>query len=157
MKKEESNRLKTFRLSLGFKDGRTFAASIDVNHNTYYAYERGDIEIAYNVIKNLVYIHNMSANWFFTGIGEMFIKPKNTLERTNKNISQNRKYSGRIINEIRVKHNYITGDMCELLKCERDSYFNLIECRRTATPEEVDIIIDNFDVTSDYVNYGIKD
>lgn len=147
-----ATRLKFFRKNNNIS-AEELAKNINAKASTIYNYESGYSKPNADILRIFIEKYNLNINWLLTGKGQMFIYPKNTFELKQKNIDF-KNFNNRLCKLIEnsnldlktfagvVDINFERlADLCVGKKPTTDEIVNICEC---------------FNVTSDYLLFGIE-
>lgn len=105
-----------------------------------------------NLIK-LIITYNLNINWLLTGKGQMFIYPKNTFELKQKNIDF-KNFNNRLCKLIE-NSNLDLKTFAGVVDIDFERLADLCVGKKPTTDEIVNIC-ECFNVTSDYLLFGIE-
>ncbi|MGN0193140.1 MAG: helix-turn-helix domain-containing protein [Candidatus Gastranaerophilaceae bacterium] len=149
------NRLRIFRkeLNLSAKD---MSALAGVALRTYGGYERDEITISPKLIMFLFSDYKLNIHWLYTGIGQMFYSEKNTLKLKYEPLKYDSFAFGKRLNKIRIHADMITREISMLLEIKEDRFTDLCIGKTLPTIDEITKICENFDVSADWLLFGIE-
>lgn len=148
------DRLKNIRLTLGYTQ-QEMADKLNVPLRTYRTYEYVSKGYPVELIKNLITILNVNANYLFSGIGEMFINSENKYKRiNNKNVKENFQSFGLRLSELQSKTNISDNDFAKLIGLYTNEFIELKKCKRKPNLDIINILKQNFDFSADWLLYG---
>lgn len=146
-------RLKELRKNLEYT-AESFAKELNVKISTLYSYENASAKPSYEFIATLRNFTKVNLDWLLFGNGEMFIKPKNTLEIKYEPCAEQLKEFGKRLNKLRIHADMITRDISMLLEMKEDRFSDLCIGKKEPTLAEIAKICENFEVTADWLMFG---
>ena len=116
------------------------SSKIDIPERTILSYERKERLCSAKIITNLRKNLNINANWFVTGLGEMFIKNYSTI--------------GERIESLTVQNNISKSQMAVMLNLQETDLDNIINGNKLPDLITINKLKQNFKISVDWLLYG---
>ena len=149
----KGKRIKKFRSYLELNQTQ-FANELNITQQAVQRVESDNGNFNIETLEKLNTSFGLNINWFLTGNGSMFNKPKNTFEIKYEPITINQFDFGKRLNKVRVQSDMISAELAMLLDIRENRLLDIMNGKNEPTLEEVKKICENFNVTADWLIFG---
>lgn len=147
------NNLRLARETLGIS-AVDFSNNFDIPYRTYQSYERGERNISFEKLAQIVQTYNFNLYFIFFGERPIFTHQHTNLRVINTIYLENFKKCGHRIIKLQEKNDLSNKEMANIMGVSEGTYMKI--CAGNATPNERELnrLKENFDVDMDWLMYG---
>ena len=150
------NNLRLARETLGIK-ATELSDKFDIPYRTYQSYERGERNISFEKLAQIVQEYNFNLNFIFFGEKPIFSHKHTNLRIINPKYIEIFKKCGHRIIQIQEKNDLTNKEMAKIMGVSEGTYMKICAGNDTPNEKELNKIKENFDVDMDWLMYGDYD